>query len=103
LSPYAIVGIAALSVVVAGWLIVSFTAPSPRRAVIEWLSATALYLALCALFAHLCHRAWTQDSTFALVAFGFLLVVFVSGGIVSLTNALLSLRGSAREQQSATN
>ena len=103
MSPIAIVGFGALAFVVVGWLIVSFSAPSPRRVLVEWLSATALYVALSALFTNLCLRAWENDSTFALVAFGFLLVVFVGGGLVSLANALLSLRGPGREQQGATN
>ena len=103
MSLYAIVGFAALAFVVVGWLVISFSAPSPRRVVIEWLAASGLYVALCALFASLSHRAWEQDSTFALVAFGFLLVVFAGGCLVSLANALLSMRGPVREQQSATN
>ena len=40
-------------------------------------------LALASLFTHLCRRAWEADSTLALVAFGFLLAVFVSGFVVS--------------------
>ncbi len=103
MSVYGIVGFGALGVVLVGWLIVSFAAPSPRRTVIEWLAATGLYVALCALFANLSHRAWERDSTFALIAFGFLLLFFASGGLVSLGNAVLSLRASGEEQRSATN
>ena len=75
MGPFAIVGFSALALVVLGWLVVSFSAPGPRRAVIEWLSATALYVVLMSLFGHLSHRAWEADSTFALIAFGFLLAV----------------------------
>jgi hypothetical protein len=103
LSPYAIVGFGALALVVVGWLIISFTAPSPRRTVLEWLAATGLYVALCALFANWSHRAWLEGSIVTLVAFGFLLLVFAGGGIVSLANAFLSMRRPAREQQSTTN
>ena len=103
MSPYAIVGFAALAFVVVSWLVISFSAPSPRRVVLEWLSATALYVALSALFANLCRRSWESDNTFALVAFGLLLVIFAAGGVVSLANALLSTRGPTREQQGATN
>jgi len=104
-SPFAIVGWAAVALVVVGWLVVSFSAPSPRRAVVEWLSATALYVALVSLFARLTYRAWQDDGLVALVAFGFLCLLFGGGALVSLTHALLSLRGSGapRTEQGATN
>ena len=37
-----IIGVAALAVVVVGWLVVSFSSPGPRRVLVEWISATAL-------------------------------------------------------------
>ncbi len=102
-SPWAITGWGAVAVVVLAWLAVSFSAPSPRRALVEWLGATGLYLALASLFAHLAARAWREDSSVALVAFGFLLFLFSAGGLVSLVQLLLSLRGPAQERQSTTN
>ena len=55
------------------------TPPSPKRAVVEWLGACGLYLALVALFTNLSLRAQESGSTAALVAFGFLLALFGSG------------------------
>ena len=103
MSLWAGTGVAALGLVVVAWLVVSFSEPTPRRAVVEWLGATGLYLALASLFAHLVAQAWEEDSTVALVGFGFLLFLFVTGGLVSLVHMLLSLRGPSKEQQSATN
>ena len=50
MSTIGIVGWCAVAVLVVGWLVVSFSGPGPRRAVIEWLSASAMYLALSMLF-----------------------------------------------------
>ena len=96
MSVFEMVGYSAVGVLVVGWLVVSFTGPSSTRTVIEWFSATCLYVALTALFANLCHRAWSTDNTFALVAFGFLLVVFTSGTVVSLVNTAMSFRPGKR-------
>jgi hypothetical protein len=98
-----LIGYAAVAVVVIGWLVVSFSAPSPRRATIEWLSASALYVALLALFVHLVARARAADNTFALVAFGFLCAFFAGGLAVSAWETLRSLRGPAKSDASATN
>ena len=48
MTPIAIAGYAGAGLVVIAWLVVSFTAPSPKRAVVEWLGACGLYLALVA-------------------------------------------------------
>ena len=93
------VGYGALGVLVVGWLVVSFSAPGPRRARVEWLSATALFLALVALFVNIVMDAETR---LALVAFGFLLVVFCSGLAVSAVQTVLSLRGERKAESSAT-
>ncbi len=87
------IGWAAVAMLVLGWLVVSFSAPGPRRAVIEWLSASAIYLALTTLFGSLIARAWASGNHFALVAFGFLGVMFVAGLCVSLFNTLKAARG----------
>ena len=98
------IGWGAVGVLVLGWLAVSFSTPSARRESIEWLSATAMFVALSALFTSLSSRAWEQDSTVALVAFGFLGVMFTGGMCVSLVFTLRSLRGSAgKAEASATN
>ena len=99
----AMVGYAGAALVVLAWLVVSFSAPGPRRAVVEWLGACGLYLALVALFTNLSLRAQESGSTAALVAFGFLLALFSSGLVVSLVQTLLAVRGpSGRASADAT-
>ena len=85
------------------WLLVSFSEPGPRRDVLEWLGATAMYVALLALFVNLTNAARESDNTLALVAFGFLTLVFGIGLIVSLVNTLRSQRGLGKSESSATN
>ena len=85
------------------WLLISFSEPGPRRDVLEWLGATAMYAALLALFVNLTSAARESDNTLALVAFGFLTLVFGIGFIVSLVNTLRSRRGLDKGQSSATN
>jgi hypothetical protein len=87
------VGYTGATLVVLAWLFVSFSAPSPKRTVVEWLGACGLYLALVALFTNLSLKAQAAGSTAALVAFGFLLALFGSGLVVSLVQALLAVRG----------
>jgi len=102
-SPALIIAAVAVAVLVVGWLVVSFSPPSPRRTVIEWLSATAMYVALLALFVNLVLRAIAEDSTVALVAFGFLSVLFGGGLLVSAYQTVAALRGRAAVSGSATN
>jgi hypothetical protein len=98
-----IIGVAALAVVGVGWLVVSFSSPSPRRVLVEWISAAALYLALCMLFLHLTLRSWASGGAVGPWAFGFLCAVFASGAVVSLVNAVRSIRGEGKSQLSTTN
>ncbi len=92
ISGITVAGYAGVTLVVIAWLFVSFTAPSPKRAVVEWLGACGLYLALVALFTNLSLRAQAAGSTAGLVAFGFLLALFGSGLVVSLVQTLLAFR-----------
>jgi hypothetical protein len=92
---FGMIGWTAVSVLVLGWLVVSFSQPGRRRSVVEWISASALYLALTMLFGSLISRAWASGNHFALVAFGFLGVMFTAGLCVSLYNTLRAARGSA--------
>ncbi len=85
------------------WLLVSFSEPGSRRDVLEWLGATAMYLALLALFVNLTNAAREADITLALLAFGFLAVLFGIGLVVSLVKTVRSRRGLGKEQSSATN
>jgi hypothetical protein len=98
----AIAGYAGLALLILAWLVVSFSAPSPRRAIVEWLGACGLYLALVSLFTSLSLRAQASGSTAALVAFGFLLALFGSGLVVSLVQTLLAFRTPGRVTSSAT-
>jgi hypothetical protein len=105
LSAIGIVGFGALGVLVVLWLVISFSAPSPRRETVEWLAATCLYVALSALFLNLVLRAHDSGNVFALVAFAFLGVIFVCGGCIAVFNVIRSLGsgGSSGPQASATN
>ena len=76
LSPFQMIGIGVVAVLVIGWLVVSFSEPSPRRVSIEWISASAIFVGLLTLFVYLALRAHEAGSTFALVAFLFLCVFF---------------------------
>jgi uncharacterized membrane protein len=95
------IGWSAVAVLVLGWLVVSFTAPGPRRAVIEWLSASAMYVALSMLFWNLILRAWENGNHFALAAFGFLGLMFGMGLCVALYNTFQVLRGSGGSSEAS--
>ena len=99
----AVVGFSGLSVLVVAWLVVSFSQPSPRRTSIEWIGACGMYLALLMFFVHLAQRAQEAESTVALIAFGFLVMLFGSGLVVSLVNFARSFRSRSIEEASATN
>ncbi len=94
MSPVAIVGSTAVAVAVIGWLVVSFSAPGRRRTLAEWVSTSAIYLALASLFGQLFHRAWLADSTAGLIGFGLLLLIFSGGLVLSLSYTLLQVRDS---------
>ena len=85
------------------WLLVSFSEPGPRRDVLEWLGATAMYVALLMLFLNLTGAARESGNTLALLAFGFLVLVFGIGLVVSLVNTVRSGRVQGKSQSSATN
>lgn len=103
LNPAQIIGFGAVGVLVVGWLTVSFSAPGPRRSVIEWLSATAMYVALLTLFVHLTRNALTEDKTALVGAFGFLCVLFGGGLLVAIYRTVAALRGKESTATSATN
>ena len=103
LGPIGIIGFGAVGVLVLLRLLVSFSEPGPRRDVLEWLGATAMYVALLALFLNLVRTAREAGNVLALVAFGFLAVLFGIGLIVSLVNTVRSRQGPGKGQSSATN
>jgi len=98
-----LIGWTGVGILVAAWLAVSFTQPSPRRAVLEWVGACALYVALLSLFCHLLNRSLEQESTVGIVAFGFLVIFFGVGLILCVLQTATSMRGSKSAASSATN
>ena len=98
-----VIGGCALAVLVTGWLIVSFTQPSPKRETIEWLSAAAMYALLSTLFVNLILRARAEENTLALVTFGFVGSMFGAGLLVTLYRTLTALGSGGGSGTSATN
>jgi protein-S-isoprenylcysteine O-methyltransferase Ste14 len=98
-----VIGYASLGVLIVTWLTVSFSQPSPRRAMIEWVGASALYVALLSLFVHLLSRSLEQESTVGIVAFGFLVTFFSVGLLLCLFQTATSMRGARSSVSSATN
>jgi hypothetical protein len=103
MEPLAMVGYAALGLLVVGWLVISFSEPSPRREILEWASASVLYLALLMLFVRGVRWALAEDSTAGLAGFGLLCLIFGSGLVISLWNTVRSGRTASKNQASATN
>lgn len=97
------VGYGGLALLLLGWLIASFAAPSPRRVIVEWLGTCGMYVALLSLFVSLTLRAQQEGSTAALVAFGVLVALFASGLAVALVQTAISMRAPRAEASSATN
>jgi hypothetical protein len=103
MSLIAIIGIAALAVLAVGWVVVSFSAASRRRSVIEWVAATALYVFLMTIFVRGLLWASGADSIAGLIGFGFLCVFFGSGMTVCAISAFRAGRGGGKGSASATN
>jgi hypothetical protein len=103
LTVFQMIWIASASVLFVGWLVVSFTPPSARRAVVEWISASAMYLGLLTFFISIGLKAQESGNTLLLIAMGFLCVMFGGGLIVSLSKILAALAGGKKSDDSATN
>ncbi len=102
LSVFQIIWIASGSVLVIGWLVVSFTPPSRNRTVIEWLSATAIYAAILMIFISLALRAHALGYVFAVWAIALVCVLFGGGLLVSAWKTVTALGGEKNIQRSAT-
>lgn len=87
------IAIAAVAVVVVGWLAVSFLQPGTQRRRVEWIAATALYVAMLAFFLNLLRGAIANDSLAGMVAFGFLATMFSCGLLVSSVRTVSALAG----------
>lgn len=97
------IALGAVAVVAIGWLAVSFLGPTAQRRKIEWLAATALYVALLGLFLNLVRRSIADDNQVGVIAFGFLAGMFAIGLVISSLKTLAALRGSgAGKRSSAT-
>ena len=103
MSPFSLVAACGAGLLVAGWLCVSFMRPGPRRAAIEWIATTALYLTLGSWFIGLSLDARAEGRTWLLVPFGFLAFLFSAGFCVSTWRTLAQLAGAREKGTSATN
>ena len=103
LSVYQIIWIVSGSILVIGWLVVSFSPPSRGRTVVEWLSVTAMYAAILAIFVSLALRAHASGYVFGAWAIGLLCVLFGGGLLVSGWKTLVTLSGEKKTQSSTTN
>jgi hypothetical protein len=103
LSVFQIIWIASGGVLVIGWLVISFTPPSRNRTVVEWLSATAMYAAILAIFVSLMLRAHASGHVFAAWAVGLLCVLFGGGLLVSAWKTVVAFGGDKKIQGSTTN
>ena len=103
MSSFQIIWIAAASIVFVGWLIVSFTAPSRNRTVVEWVAATAIYLGLSTFFVAIALEQREKGNTGLVVALGLLCVLFGGGLLVAGWKTMIAFRSSKRSETSATN
>ena len=88
-----VVGFSSLSLVVIGWLAVSFLAPGKARSRLAWVAATCLFLALLCLFTNLFQEAFHAESLLGMIAFGFLGAIFFGGVVVSTFKTVSELIG----------
>ena len=95
------IAIGAAGVVAIAWLVVSFLEPTPQRRKIEWLGATALYVALLSLFINLVRRSIVSGNTAGMIAFGFLAGMFAIGLIIASIRTVAALRGRGATNASA--
>lgn len=103
LTAFQMIWIASGSVLVVGWLVVSFTPPSERRTIIEWVCASAMYVGLLTFFISIALKAQASDNTILLVAMCFLCTMFGGGLLVSLAKVIGALGSGKKSEDSATN
>ncbi len=103
MSSFQIIWITAASIVFVGWLIVSFTAPSRNRTVVEWLSATAIYLGLSTFFVSIALEQQEKGNTLLVVALGLLCLLFGGGLLVAAWRTLMAFRSEKKDESSAIN
>jgi len=81
------------AVLVLAWLLVSLLAPGRLRSVLGWIGAIAMYVAIGSIFARWFHSFWIQGNEALVGVFGFLLLVFGAGFVVSVVSGLRALAG----------
>ena len=94
-----IVGFSSLSLLVIGWLAISFLAPGKIRSRVAWVAATCMYLALVCLFTNLFQNALREESMLGMIAFGFLGAIFIGGVVVSTFKTVGELVGRSSTGQ----
>lgn len=95
MHPISMIAIGAAAVVAIAWLAVSFMRPGANRRRIEWLGATALYVALLSLFVNLVRRSIASDNEVGIFAFGFLATTFSIGLVIASFKTIAALRNSS--------
>jgi hypothetical protein len=103
LSVYQIIWIASGSVLAIGWLVVSFSPPGPNRTVVEWLSTTAMYVAILTIFVSLALRVHASGHVFGAWAIGVICLLFGGGLLVSAWKTVTALGGDKKSESSTTN
>jgi len=97
------IALGGLAFLVIAWLVVSFLSPGAGRRKLEWLAATAMYVTLLAFFSRQLHDAIVDDSLARMFAFGFLVVIFGLGLVISSVRTIGALTGrSGPAKSSAT-
>jgi hypothetical protein len=91
------IGFSALGLLVLGWLAVSFMAEGKTRSVLEWLSATCMYVAVLALFLNLFNHAQENGRTLLMIIFAILSALFASGAVVSAVKTVGCMTGAIRD------
>jgi hypothetical protein len=84
---------AAVAVVVVCWLAVSFLRPGAGRRKVEWIGATALFVALLCFFLNMLRRSIASDNELGMIAFGILSVMFTCSLVLSSVRTIQALTG----------
>jgi hypothetical protein len=88
-----LIALGGLAFLVIAWLVVSFLSPGAGRRKLEWLAATSMYVTLLAFFSRQLHDAIVDDSLARMFAFGFLVVIFALGLVISAARTIRALSG----------
>jgi hypothetical protein len=101
-SPFAIVALCGVGVVLAAWIAVFLLPPGRARDRVAWIGANGFFLTLAAWFLRLAFDARADGRTWLLVPFAFFAFLFCTGLLVSLWKTAAELLGRGEEGASAT-